>query len=50
MDKITVGNINIDLVRKNIKNVHLSVYPPDGRVRLAVPEKMNDEAVRIFAV
>jgi predicted metal-dependent hydrolase len=50
MDKITVGNIEIDLIRKNIKNIHLSVYPPDGRVRLAVPERMNDEAVRLFAV
>ena len=50
MDKITVSNIDIDLVRKNIKNIHLSVYPPDGRVRLAVPEKMSDEAIRIFAV
>jgi hypothetical protein len=49
MDKITVGNIEIDLIRKNIKNIHLSVYPPDGRVRLAVPERMNDEAVRLFA-
>ena len=50
MDKITIGNIDIDLIRKNIKNIHLSVYPPDGRVRLAVPERMNDEAVRLFAV
>ena len=50
MDKITVGNIEIDLIRKNIKNIHLSVYPPEGRVRLAVPERMNDEAVRLFAV
>lgn len=49
MDKITIGNIDIDLIRKNIKNIHLSVYPPDGRVRLAVPKKMNDEAVRLFA-
>ena len=50
MDKITIGNIDIDLIRKNIKNIHLSVYPPEGRVRLAVPERMNDEAVRLFAV
>lgn len=50
MGKITVGNIDIELIRKKIKNLHLSVYPPDGRVRLAVPEQMDDEAVRIFAV
>ena len=50
MERITVGNIDIDVIRKNIKNIYLSVYPPDGRVRLAVPEKMNDEAIRIFIV
>lgn len=50
MSTIRVGNIDIELVRKKIKNVHLSVYPPYGRVRLAVPETMDDEAARIFAV
>ncbi len=50
MSKITVGNIGIDLIRKKIKNIHLSVYPPDGRVRLAVPESIDDEVARIFAV
>ena len=50
MDKILVENIEIDLIRKNIKNIHLSVYPPEGRVRLAVPARMNDEDVRLFAL
>ncbi len=50
MSNINIGNIDIELIRKDIKNVHLSVHPPYGRVRLAVPEKMDEEAVRIFAI
>lgn len=50
MYQITVGNIAIDVVRKDIKNLHLGVYPPSGRVRIATPLKINDEAVRLFAI
>ena len=49
MSKITIHNIDIELIRKKINNIHLSVYPPDGRVRLAVPQHMDDEAARVFA-
>ena len=50
MHQITVNNIVIDVVRKDIKNLHLAVYPPDGRVRIATPTKVDDEAVRLFAI
>jgi len=50
MHKITVGNISIDVVRKDINNLHLGVYPPNGRVRIAAPLKVDDEAVRLFAI
>ena len=50
MNQITVGNISIDVVRKDIKNLHLGVYPPNGRVRIASPLKIDDEAVRLFAI
>ncbi|RLG29445.1 metal-dependent hydrolase [Methanosarcinales archaeon] len=50
MYQITVGNISIDVVRKDIKNLHLGVYPPGGRVRIATPLKIGDEAVRLFAI
>lgn len=50
MHQISVGNITIDVIRKDIKNLHLAVYPPDGRVRIATPLKIDDEAVRLFAV
>lgn len=47
---VTIENIDIELIRKNIKNIHLSVHPPDGRVRLSVPKRMDDEAVRLFVI
>lgn len=50
MKQITVGNVLIDVVRKDIKNLHLAVYPPTGRVRIAIPLTVDDEAVRLFAV
>lgn len=50
MEQITISNIKIDVVRKDIKNIHLAVYPPTGRVRIAAPHRVNDDAVRLFAV
>jgi hypothetical protein len=47
--KIT-SNLSIDIVRKDIKNMHLAVYPPTGRVRIAVPLRVNDEAIKLFAI
>jgi predicted metal-dependent hydrolase len=50
MRQITVSNITIDVVRKDIKNLHLAVYPPTGRVRIATPLNIDDEAIRLFAI
>lgn len=50
MNGIVINDIEIEVIRKNIKNVHLSVHPPNGRVRLAVPQKMEEEAIRLFAI
>jgi predicted metal-dependent hydrolase len=50
MTNINIGDINITVIKKNIKNLHLSVHPPDGRVRISAPQSMNDEAIRIFAI
>ncbi|MDD3562869.1 MAG: SprT family zinc-dependent metalloprotease [Candidatus Cloacimonetes bacterium] len=46
MQQITVGDYTIDVVRKDIKNLHLSVSPPTGRIRLAVPRHLDDETIR----
>jgi len=50
MNQITVNNISVDVVRKDIKNMHLAVYPPTGRVRIAAPLRVNDDAIRMFAI
>jgi predicted metal-dependent hydrolase len=47
---ITVNGLQVEVVRKNIKNLHLGVYPPNGRIRVAVPLTVNDEAVRLAVV
>lgn len=46
----TVSGITVELVRKNIKNLHLGVYPPHGRVRIAVPLHIGDEAARLAVI
>ena len=48
--QIIVNDLVVDVVRKNIKNLHLAVYPPAGRVRVAAPLRVNDEAVRLFTI
>ena len=50
MHQIEIGEFTIDVVRKSIKNMHLSVYPPTGRVRIAAPLNVDDEAVKLFAI
>lgn len=48
--RITVSGIDVQIDRKAIKNLHLGVYPPDGRVRVAAPKAVNDDAVRLAVV
>lgn len=47
---LLVGGIDVEVVRKPIKNLHLGVYPPSGRVRVAAPPSLNDEAIRLAVV
>ena len=47
---IIVRGIEVQVVRKAIKNLHLAVYPPDGRVRVAVPKHITDDNVRLAVV
>jgi len=48
--QLQLGDIAVDVVLKNIKNVHLSVYPPTGRVRISAPSRMSLDTVRVFAI
>lgn len=47
---IDLGDITVQVVRKDIRNVHLSVHPPIGRVRLAAPLQMSLDTIRLFAI
>jgi predicted metal-dependent hydrolase len=47
---LTISELSVELVRKDIKNVHLSVLPPDGRVRLSAPINMTDDNARLAVV
>lgn len=48
--RIKVSGLVVEVVRKPIKNLHLGVYPPAGRVRVAVPLAIKDEAVRLAVI
>lgn len=47
---LTVRGIDVDVIYKDIKNLHIGVYPPLGRVRVAAPERLNDEQVRLAVI
>lgn len=49
-EQMDVAGIEIEVVRKDIKNMHLAVYPPNGRVRIASPLRMGNESLRLFAI
>ncbi len=48
--KIELGDIAVDVVLKDIKNIHLSVYTPHGSVRIAAPLRMQLDTIRVFAI
>lgn len=48
--QINLGEIAVDVVQKDIKNIHLSVYPPHGRVRISAPLRMDIDTIRVFAI
>lgn len=47
---LTVGGIGIDVIYKDIKNLHISVHPPVGRVRVAAPNRLDDQAIRLAVI
>lgn len=48
--QINLGEIVVDVVKKDIKNIHLSVYPPAGKVRISAPLRMDLDTIRVFAI
>lgn len=50
MTQLRIAGIPVDVVFKDIKNIHLSVHPPTGRVRISAPHRTRLESIRLFAV
>jgi predicted metal-dependent hydrolase len=48
--QFAIGDLTIEVVRKEIKHVHVGVYPPTGRIRVASPLRLDDEAVRLAVI
>src|ERR1700730_6717920 len=49
-ERLDLGGIPVEVSFKDIKNVHLSVHPPTGRVRVSAPLRMNLDTIRVFAI
>lgn len=49
-ETILLGDMPVEVVRKGIKNIHLSVHPPAGRVSIAAPERTSLATLRVFAL
>lgn len=47
---MNVAGIEVELIQKEIKNLHLAVYPPDGRVRLAAPVEVNEKTLELYVI
>jgi predicted metal-dependent hydrolase len=47
---LTVSGISVDVVYKDIKNLHIAVYPPLGRVRVAAPARLAEENIRLAVI
>jgi predicted metal-dependent hydrolase len=48
--RLDLGGMPVDVVFKDIKNIHLGVHPPDGKVRISAPARMSLDTLRVFAI
>lgn len=46
--QLEISGIPVEIIKKNIKNMHLYVYPPDGIVRVSAPEIVSDRSIELF--
>ncbi|MDP2207893.1 MAG: SprT family zinc-dependent metalloprotease [Bacteroidota bacterium] len=50
MHELKLGDITVEVIQKHIKNIHLSVHPPTGRVRISAPSRLSLDTIRVFAI
>lgn len=46
ISRLEVGNLEVEVVRKEVRTLRIGVYPPEGRVRVSAPWNLGDEAIR----
>ena len=46
--KLYVADIEVELIRKNIKNMHLYVLRPDGKIRVSAPLRLSEDKIKAF--
>jgi len=49
-DKLTIADIMVEVVKKDIKNVHLTIHPPYGQVRITAPKRMQMDTIRLYVI
>ena len=47
---LSVNNHEVEITKKDIKNIHLSVHPPNGKIRVSVPLKIDDSSIKAFVL
>lgn len=50
MTELSIGSLQVLLIKKAIKNLHISVLPPEGKIRVSAPEQMSDDIIRMAIV
>lgn len=45
-----LGSISVEVIQKDIQNIHLSVYPPNGRVKISAPNRIKLDTIRIYTI
>jgi len=45
-----IADLEVEIVKKDIKNIHLGVHPPQGRIRVAAPKKLDNETIKLFVI
>lgn len=48
--RLAILGLPVEVIRKDIKNLHVAVYPPLGRVRVAMPLRLTDDIVRVAVI
>ena len=48
--RLRVSDLQVEVLSKDIKNLHISIMPPDGRIRVSAPLNMSEESVRLAIV